>query len=304
MIPKRAVAAALGDGTRQAIVELLAERPRSVGELADALPVTRPAVSLHLKVLRDAHLVQATPVGTRRVYRLDPEGLDLLRTYLDHLWAGALDRFAVAAEAAHRPTRTEAESAVADHRRRRRATADPGGAQSDDRTHRHHHLSCRASRGRGRPGRHLLSGVRRRASPAGGHPSTTWARTAPWPTSSSSRSWAVACTTSTPKVGSASGAPCWPSTRPTRLVFAWHIQGDWTVDLDPARQSEAEVTFTAIDDTHTAVHMEHRRLERHGAGAAGRGARASRSEGGWTVLLGRFADVAEGRAPRPCPVRG
>ncbi len=95
------MASALGEGTRQAIVELLAERPRSVGELADLLPVTRPAVSLHLKVLRDAHVVQATPLGTRRVYRLDPEGLDLLRTYLDHLWAGALDRFAVAAEAAH-----------------------------------------------------------------------------------------------------------------------------------------------------------------------------------------------------------
>jgi DNA-binding transcriptional ArsR family regulator len=101
LVPKRVAAAALGEGTRQAIVELLAERPRSVGELAEALPVTRPAVSLHLKVLRDAHLVQATPVGTRRVYRLDPEGLDLLRTYLDHLWAGALDRFAAAAEAVH-----------------------------------------------------------------------------------------------------------------------------------------------------------------------------------------------------------
>ncbi len=93
--------AALGDGTRRAIVELLAERPRAVGELAELLPVTRPAVSLHLKVLKDAHLVRDTPVGTRRVYRLDAEGLDLLRTYLDRLWAGALDRFAAAAEAAH-----------------------------------------------------------------------------------------------------------------------------------------------------------------------------------------------------------
>ena len=93
--------AALGDGTRRAIVELLAERPRAVGELAELLPVTRPAVSLHLKVLKDARLVKDTPMGTRRVYRLDPEGLSLLRTYLDRLWAGALDRFATAAEAAH-----------------------------------------------------------------------------------------------------------------------------------------------------------------------------------------------------------
>ena len=95
---------ALGDGTRRAIVELLAERPRAVGELAELLPVTRPAVSLHLKVLKDAHLVRDTPEGTRRVYRLDAEGLTLLRTYLDRLWAGALDAFAAAAEAAHAST--------------------------------------------------------------------------------------------------------------------------------------------------------------------------------------------------------
>jgi DNA-binding transcriptional ArsR family regulator len=93
--------AALGDSTRRAIVELLAERPRAVGELAELLPVTRPAVSLHLRVLKDAHLVRDTPVGTRRVYRLDAEGLSLLRTYLDRLWAGALDAFAAAAEAAY-----------------------------------------------------------------------------------------------------------------------------------------------------------------------------------------------------------
>ena len=91
----------LGDGTRRAIVELLAERPRPVGELADLLPVTRPAVSLHLKVLKDASLVRATPIGTRRVYELDRAGLTLLRTYIDRLWDTALTRFAAAAEAAH-----------------------------------------------------------------------------------------------------------------------------------------------------------------------------------------------------------
>jgi DNA-binding transcriptional ArsR family regulator len=101
LTPSHTVLEALGDGTRRSIVELLAERPHSVGELAALLPVTRPAVSLHLKVLKDARLVRDTPVGTRRVYRLDTEGLSLLRTYLDLLWAGALDRFAAAAEAAH-----------------------------------------------------------------------------------------------------------------------------------------------------------------------------------------------------------
>lgn len=93
--------AALGDGTRRAIVDLLADRPRPVGELAAMLPVTRPAVSLHLKVLKDAHLVRDVAVGTRRIYQLDPDGLIVLRAYLDRLWAGALDRFAAAAEHAH-----------------------------------------------------------------------------------------------------------------------------------------------------------------------------------------------------------
>jgi DNA-binding transcriptional ArsR family regulator len=93
-----AVFDALGDGTRRAILDLLAERPRAVVELASALPVTRPAVSLHLRVLRDAGLVQDSAEGRRRIYRLDPDGMTILRTYLDLMWAGALESFARAAE--------------------------------------------------------------------------------------------------------------------------------------------------------------------------------------------------------------
>lgn len=100
---------ALGDGTRRAILDLLADGPRPVGELAAKLPVTRPAVSLHLKVLKDAHLVRDIAVGTRRIYQLDTDGLTVLRAYLDRLWAGALDRFAAAAEHAHE-TETETET--------------------------------------------------------------------------------------------------------------------------------------------------------------------------------------------------
>jgi uncharacterized protein YndB with AHSA1/START domain len=85
---------------------------------------------------------------------------------------------------------------------------------------------------------------------------------------------------------------------PTRLVLAWHIQGDWTVDLDPQLQSEVEVTFTPLDDGTTLVRLEHRNLERHGSGAAGLRAGVS-GDGGWTVLIARFADVVEGRPPRP-----
>jgi DNA-binding transcriptional ArsR family regulator len=90
--------AALGDPTRRAIFERVAERPRAVGELARELPVSRPAVSQHLKVLKDAGLVVDTPVGTRRVYQLDPDGLNALRAYLDGFWNRALSAFKDAAE--------------------------------------------------------------------------------------------------------------------------------------------------------------------------------------------------------------
>jgi DNA-binding transcriptional ArsR family regulator len=82
--------AALGDPTRRAIFERLADRPRAVGELASELPISRPAVSQHLKVLKDAHLVLDQPAGTRRIYRVDPDGLAALRGYLDHFWDQAL----------------------------------------------------------------------------------------------------------------------------------------------------------------------------------------------------------------------
>jgi DNA-binding transcriptional ArsR family regulator len=83
----------VGDRTRRAIVLLLAERPHAVVELADQLPVTRPAVSQHLKVLKDAGLVDEEPVGTRRVYRLNEVGLLALRDQLDTFWNRALQTF-------------------------------------------------------------------------------------------------------------------------------------------------------------------------------------------------------------------
>ena len=89
---------ALGDPTRRAIFELLAERPRAVGELAGGLPVSRPAVSQHLKVLKDARLVIDERAGTRRIYHLDPDGLRAMRGYLDHFWDQALAGFKRAVE--------------------------------------------------------------------------------------------------------------------------------------------------------------------------------------------------------------
>jgi len=84
---------ALGDPTRRAVFERLRAGPKAVGELAAGLPVSRPAVSQHLRVLRQAGLVTEQRVGTRNVYRADPRGLAELRAYVDDFWALALDAY-------------------------------------------------------------------------------------------------------------------------------------------------------------------------------------------------------------------
>jgi DNA-binding transcriptional ArsR family regulator len=90
---------ALADGTRLAIVAVLAEGPRAVGELAAGLPVSRSAVSQHLKILKDAGLVEDVAAGTRRIYRLNPVALAALRDQLDTYWQRALTGYAEAAKA-------------------------------------------------------------------------------------------------------------------------------------------------------------------------------------------------------------
>jgi DNA-binding transcriptional ArsR family regulator len=89
---------ALGDPTRRAIFELLARGPRPVVELADSLPVSRPAISQHLKVLKQAGVVIDHAEGTRRIYRVDPAGVAAMRAYLDQMWDTALGAFVAAAE--------------------------------------------------------------------------------------------------------------------------------------------------------------------------------------------------------------
>jgi DNA-binding transcriptional ArsR family regulator len=89
---------ALGDPTRRAVFARLRGRARSVGEIAAGLEVTRPAVSQHLKVLRDARLVTARSEGTRRVYAVDPRGLEAARDWLDGFWDRTLAAFKEAAE--------------------------------------------------------------------------------------------------------------------------------------------------------------------------------------------------------------
>jgi DNA-binding transcriptional ArsR family regulator len=96
---------ALADPTRREVFERVAARPRAVGELADQLPVSRPAVSQHLKVLTEAGLVTSHPEGTRRIYELDPQGLEGLRDYLDGFWDRSLTSFTKYAES-HRKERS------------------------------------------------------------------------------------------------------------------------------------------------------------------------------------------------------
>ncbi len=98
--------AALADPTRRAIIQALRERPSPVGQLADGLPVSRPAVSQHLKVLSEAGLVAVEAQGAARVYRLAPEGWASLRDYLDTMWDDALAAYARAAETASKGDQT------------------------------------------------------------------------------------------------------------------------------------------------------------------------------------------------------
>jgi DNA-binding transcriptional ArsR family regulator len=89
---------ALGDPTRQAIFDRLSDGPLAVGQLADGLPVSRPAVSQHLKVLKEVGLIVDRAEGTRRLYQVDPAGLAVLRSYLDQFWDRALESFRAATD--------------------------------------------------------------------------------------------------------------------------------------------------------------------------------------------------------------
>ena len=101
------VFAALTDPTRRAVFERLRSGPRSVGEIANVLPVSRPAVSQHLKVLKEAGLVSDRSEGTRRIYHIDPKGLGAMRAWLDQFWEAALAAFAAEVERSEKNKREE-----------------------------------------------------------------------------------------------------------------------------------------------------------------------------------------------------
>jgi DNA-binding transcriptional ArsR family regulator len=111
--------AALGDGTRRQILQRLAVAPCSVREIADELPVSRPAVSRHLRLLKEAGLVEESASGTRRIYRLREQGLDAVRAYLEQVWGEAAARFRLVAENTDDPHDPH-DVGGADHRQARR----------------------------------------------------------------------------------------------------------------------------------------------------------------------------------------
>ena len=102
--PRRDPFEALGDPTRRAILTLLGEGDRSVQELAERLPVSRPAVSRHLRLLKEAGLVREEPQGARRIYRLQEQGLAAVQAYLERVWGEAAARFRLVAENTERLT--------------------------------------------------------------------------------------------------------------------------------------------------------------------------------------------------------
>ncbi|HZJ26934.1 MAG TPA: metalloregulator ArsR/SmtB family transcription factor [Acidimicrobiia bacterium] len=109
VVPERDPFEALGDPHRRAILEMLGVEPRSVRDLADQLPITRPAVSRHLRLLKEAGLVTSRPVGTRRIYELHDAGIEAVQDYLAGVWGDAIGRFRMMAENT-RPEESETSS--------------------------------------------------------------------------------------------------------------------------------------------------------------------------------------------------
>lgn len=251
----------LGDHTRRAIFEQLADRPQTVGELAASLPVSRPAVSQHLKVLKDAGLVMDRPAGNRRVYRVDPEGMAAFRAQLDDFWNRTLTAYKRSAE-----------------------KIDDGGTmttQTEQTTVRsqivvetsvEHAFAAFTERfGDFKPPEHNILGVE------------------------------LAETVFEPRVGghivdrAVDGSECrWARVLvyepPHRVVFSWDVDTRWQVESDPAKTSEVEVSFIAEDERRTRVELVHRNIDRHGEGwqAVSEGVR---DEGGWPLYLQRYAGL-------------
>jgi DNA-binding transcriptional ArsR family regulator len=255
---------ALGDATRRAIVSKLAAGPAAVGELARGLPVGRPAVSMHLRVLKDAGLVADEAVGTRRLYRLRPEGLARLRDHLDWYWAQALAAYKQAAEQATPGGEMTALPEISVVRTVTVEAPLPTAFRVFTEQHRWwpvatHHLAEP-------PGETVV------LEPfVGGR----WYERA------------------------ADGTECdWGTVLvwepPHRLLLTWQIAPGWTYQPDPDRASQVEVRFTAESAGRTRVELAHRHLEWYGESAERMRAVLDRPTGVAGVLAAYAAAMASG----------
>jgi DNA-binding transcriptional ArsR family regulator/uncharacterized protein YndB with AHSA1/START domain len=253
----------LGDRTRRIIFERLAEHPQTAGELAAGLPVSRPAVSQHLKVLKDAGLVVDEPAGNRRIYRVDPDGMAAFRAQLDSFWTRTLAAFRQSAQQIDMGgvMTTQADQATV----RRQIVVDAPVERA--------FAVFTGQFGDFKPPEHNILGVE------------------------------LAETVFEPRVGghiydrAVDGSECrWARVLvyepPARVVFSWDLDPRWQVEADPSRTSEVEVRFIAEAPDRTRVELEHRHIDRHGDGwqavADGIG-----GDDGWPLYLRRFADLLD-----------
>ncbi|HEY2762553.1 MAG TPA: metalloregulator ArsR/SmtB family transcription factor [Pseudonocardiaceae bacterium] len=251
----------LGDRTRRTIFERVADRAQTVGELAAGLPVSRPAVSQHLKVLKDAGLVVDQPAGNRRIYRVDPEGMAAFRAQLDGFWNRTLAAYKRSAEQINAGGVMTTQTGQATVRTQIVVEASIERA-----------FTVFTERfGDFKPVEHNILGGE------------------------------LAETIFEPRVGghiydrAVDGSECrWARVLayepPHRVVFSWDLDPRWQVESNPDKTSEVEVRFIAETAQRTRVELEHRHIDRHGQGwhdiSDGVG-----GDGGWPLYLQRFAGL-------------
>jgi DNA-binding transcriptional ArsR family regulator/uncharacterized protein YndB with AHSA1/START domain len=250
----------LGDRTRRTIFERLADRAQTVGELAAELPVSRPAVSQHLKVLKDAGLVVDQPVGSRRVYRVNPDGMAALRARLDRFWTRALAAYKQSAErnelggAMTTRTETSVRTQIVVEAPIERAFAVFTERFGDFKPPEHNILGVELAETVFEP--RVGGNIYDRAVDGS---ECRWARVLAYEP-------------------------------PSRVVFSWDLDPRWQVESNPDKTSEVEVRFVAETAQRTRVELEHRHLDRHGEGWRGISDGVG-GEGGWPLYLRRFAGL-------------
>ena len=251
---------ALADPTRRTIFERLIEHPSAVRELADDLPVSRPAVSQHLKVLKDAGLVIDRRAGKQRISQVAPDGLAALRAELDRFWTRTLAAYKTAVE---QPTRGDPMNiAAADTTVRASIVVEAPIAWA--------FKVFTEDFGSFKPAEHNLLRVE------------------------------IAETVLERRIGGflydrgIDGSICrWARVLaydpPNSIVLSWDIGPDWQIEQDPLKTSEWEVRFIAESEQRTRIEIEHRHLERHGEGWQGVRDGVADDQG-WPLYLRRYAD--------------